>query len=391
MKPPVALSLKVFNNPSGELVWRVSGQVRDRRTLERFGLRESRVRKNFRSEAEARAWVRGVELCAVANEQQARGAVTWLTEEQLRDAEMAWRLLGERAGAGVLTRAAKLWVQRGEGGGGALDVAAAVAEYLEALERARRAPRTVANLKSRLRAFVEFSGVSTGADITPQAVGRFLARPVAPVTQRNDRQAVYGFCAWLVRQGRLAANPVGAVPRVAVDWKVPAVLAPAEVKRLLEAAQAVNGGAMLGYFAVAAFAGLRPSEIARLTWAEVDIDGGDRGLWEIRVVRQKVRGGAWRVVPVSENLRNWLLCVRAAGLPLGRWTQKTFQAVCARAGLSAWVPDALRHTFATYWLAQHGDIGRLATIMGNSPAVCQGHYLSLAQRRKADAQEFWRL
>ena len=42
-----------------------------------------------------------------------------------------------------------------------------------------------------------------------------------------------------------------------------------------------------------------------------------------------------------------------------------------------WLPDALRHSYASYRLAIIHDIPRLSLEMGNSPAIIKAHYLNL--------------
>ncbi len=60
-------------------------------------------------------------------------------------------------------------------------------------------------------------------------------------------------------------------------------------------------------------------------------------------------------------------------------------------GISGWLRDGLRHTFATYHLAYHRDPGRTAFEMGhrgNADLVFE-HYRQLAKR--SDATLFWKI
>ena len=52
-----------------------------------------------------------------------------------------------------------------------------------------------------------------------------------------------------------------------------------------------------------------------------------------------------------------------------------------------WIPDGLRHSFATYWLGVHQNRNRLAELMGNSPTIIGRHYLKPVSR--SEAQRFW--
>jgi hypothetical protein len=57
--------------------------------------------------------------------------------------------------------------------------------------------------------------------------------------------------------------------------------------------------------------------------------------------------------------------------------------------LVAWPSNALRHSYASYALAQWPDAAALALEMGNSPAVILRHYRSLV--KPAAAAAFWKI
>jgi integrase len=58
------------------------------------------------------------------------------------------------------------------------------------------------------------------------------------------------------------------------------------------------------------------------------------------------------------------------------------QKVAAKAGVP-WKHNALRHSFASYHLALHGDAGKTATIMGHSVRMLEREYKDL--KSPADA------
>ena len=53
----------------------------------------------------------------------------------------------------------------------------------------------------------------------------------------------------------------------------------------------------------------------------------------------------------------------------------------------SWTPDALRHSFASYWLAVNQNRAKLAEQMGNSEAVIGRHYRKPIAPKKAEA--YW--
>ena len=132
------------------------------------------------------------------------------------------------------------------------------------------------------------------------------------------------------------------------------------------------------------FAGLRAAEIERLEWSAVDIE--ERA---ITVSGTISKTGSRRVVTMSENLAAWLnpYAGRTGRVcPLG--LRRRIEDDRERAEmLEGWSENLCRHSFGSYRLAEIGDVGRVATEMGNSPNVVHKHYKRLVKPR--DAKAFW--
>ena len=75
------------------------------------------------------------------------------------------------------------------------------------------------------------------------------------------------------------------------------IFTPEEMRRLLEHSEP----ALIPFFAIGAFAGLRHAEIARLDWAQVRLEDGF-----IEVKASNAKTANRRLVPIAENLRAWL-------------------------------------------------------------------------------------
>ncbi len=180
-------------------------------------------------------------------------------------------------------------------------------------------------------------------------------------------------------------------PRVLVD--LPAVLTPTQAHKALECL-AKEAPQLVVAFAIAAFAGLRPTELCRgtkegrkgrqhgdaLRWADIDLAHGNINL------RAKVAGktGQNRFVPIEANLAAWLHAysekaqdrrgtdaARVCGTHDLLEVRKLLK---ARKIVAVWPKDVLRHSYATYHHALHKDLGALASNMGNSEAVIRRHY-----------------
>jgi integrase len=100
------------------------------------------------------------------------------------------------------------------------------------------------------------------------------------------------------------------------------------------------------------FAGPRREEIARLDWKEVDLD---RGFVEVHAAKAKT--ARRRLVPISDNLREWIAPHRQLSGPVPPKKHMTYRRRFAEAlkaaGISHWPSNGLRHTFASCQLAFH--------------------------------------
>jgi integrase len=133
------------------------------------------------------------------------------------------------------------------------------------------------------------------------------------------------------------------------------------------------------FLALGAFAGLCMAELQRLDWSEVDLDRGF-----ITVAASKAKTRQRRLVPISENLKLWLLPQRRTSGPL--CLLKRCQRLAAKLCQNfAWPKNGLRHSFISYRVAILHDTARVALEAGNSPVVIFSHYRELVTPEAAHA------
>lgn len=165
--------------------------------------------------------------------------------------------------------------------------------------------------------------------------------------------------------------------------KLPRVLSPEEVFRLLEAATEPRDKAVLS---VAYGAGLRAMEVVKLKVSDID---SKRML--IRVENGK--GGKDRFAMLSptllELLRDWYRIARPqVFLFPGRdriapMTTRQLNRICHqaadRAGLAKWVaPHTLRHSFATHLLEANIDVRVIQVLLGHAQLETTARYTQVA-------------
>jgi len=133
------------------------------------------------------------------------------------------------------------------------------------------------------------------------------------------------------------------------------------------------------FLAIGAFAGLRHAEILRLDWAEVDLAGG-----HIEVKAAKAKTASRRLVPIPENLRQWLAPLHeGTGKILWQSDAKLSKQLAALAKSKPvkvkWEHNGLRHSYISYRVAQVQNVAQVALEAGNSPNIIFSNYRELVK------------
>ncbi|GIX48676.1 MAG: tyrosine recombinase XerD [Candidatus Tectimicrobiota bacterium] len=274
----------------------------------------------------------------------------------------------------------------------------AFARYL-AVERGR-APHTLAAYLGdvrRLAAFVTARGVGSWAALRPEEVVAYLqARREAGRAARSiarELVAIRGFARFLCQHGVLAADPTAHLETPRPWQRLPIVLTPEEVARVLQqpdprTALGKRDAALLELLYAA---GLRASEVTALTVGDVDPAAG--------YVSVRGKGGKERLVPIGEvalvRLEAYLsrgrprllrgrqtpyLFVNRSARPLSRqglWKIVKKYVQQAAVGKPA-SPHTLRHAFATHLLEGGADLRVLQILLGHADLATTQVYTHVA-------------
>ena len=248
-----------------------------------------------------------------------------------------------------------------------------------------RREKTVADLRSRLGHFAETFGTRQVSAITLEELKAFFDETsVAARTTISRATKVSQLFNYAIRNGWTNENLVERISRPSVEDKAVDFYTPIEAKVLLHHAA---GAGVLPFVAIGMFAGLRTNEIMRLDWSAVKL-----AEHSLIVGSEVAKKRSRRVVEINDALAAWLgLCARPAGRVCDfREDQLMFhiRQLVKAAGVT-WKKNGLRHSFATYHLALHGDPVKTAFQCGNSPVVIHNHYKGLAG--KNEVAKFWAL
>ena len=209
---------------------------------------------------------------------------------------------------------------------------------------------------------------------------------------KKGRAALSAVFSTARRMGWCTENPVSRIPIPHVQEKSIRILTMPEIKHLLATAEQYKGGKCLAAVGIMLYAGVRPYEVARLTWGEVHEDvgvicvppqhsktGGGRQVTLHPALEKILQKARKKTAPQKEEricpsnwYKHWTELHRAAG-----WIGQRKEGERPNAA-TRWQPDVLRHTFATHHLAAYRDYRELQVEMGHrDTTLLRTRYLSL--------------
>ena len=210
-------------------------------------------------------------------------------------------------------------------------------------------------------------------------------RGLSPKSLQRRLSACRSFYRWLLRHGRIVANPAAAIRAPKAPRKLPQVLDVDEASRLVEvptdAPLGLRDRALLELFYSS---GLRLSELCGLRWHDLDLSEG--------LVQVLGKGRKQRSVPVGSHARAALAAWRAEQRPAGdapvfpgrngaitpRAVQLRLRQLAQRQGLFKRVhPHLLRHSFASHVLESSGDLRGVQELLGHADIATTQIYTHL--------------
>ena len=287
----------------------------------------------------------------------------------------ATAILGETS----VVESAKFFVRRNPGVLPKKSVRQVVDEFIADKQAKGRGERYLSDLRYRGNKFAR--AFSCGiADLKGATIEDFLlSLKLSAQSYTNFRRVLGTLFAFAKRRGYVQKDhdELDRVEKLRPDNGEIEIYTPDEFRRLLLATNAE----FLPSLAIGGLAGLRSSEIERLDWTEVRLD--ERF---IEIKKGKTKTASRRLVPVVENLAEWLAPFAQHHGPVWPHAHDAFydaqQATAASTategrGAVVWKQNALRHSFISYRLAAVQDVNQVALESGNSPVMIHKHYKQL--------------
>ena len=265
--------------------------------------------------------------------------------------------------------------------GGCIGVSKFIEEIIVAKRNAHRSERYIKSLSYYLRQFAAGRESKPLNEFTFHDIEAWLSRYPSAYTKQTWLNRLSTLFAFGVRRGYIQHNPCDRLERITIDQKPPAVLTVAQSRQLLSTCPAV----CRPYLILGMYAGVRPEEILRIDWKDINLETG-----VVHVDGRKTHRR--RIVPLHPLALELLKAhpvqtgpVSPSDSTIDRWKIKARKLL----GLEKWPQDVLRHTAASYLIALYGDAGKVATMLGNSAKILLTHYHEPVT--KAECEKFWEL
>lgn len=360
--------------------------------LVRGWLNGRRIRKQFQSYDEAAGEKTRLEVEAANHESETRTLNTRLTPAQVAEAEAAFRRL-----AGQSLALAVEWFLANYR---PPTVEKAIEPALAMFRADRAAVVSRAVVADYRKLSVVLSRAFPGRALHTIKTEELQALSKgAKKTQNNFRGNVHAFFEFCRHDSRrwVTVNPAKGLPRYDIARGLPEILPVDTVRKLFAFLENYDGpprskqrpGYLVPYFALATFAGIRPSvrngELWKIHEAAAKSTIIDLALSVIRLAPALTKTNDLRAITIQPNLAAWLKKYPLEKYPLMIGAmQDHVHHVRKRFSLGH---DVLRHTFVSMSVAAWKSIGATALEAGNSERIIKKHYLNLVT--PTDAAAFW--
>ena len=365
-----------FTNPSGEIVFRVTGW-----------LDGTRIRKNFPTRAEASAERQALEIQRLQAETGIRTTATRLTDDQLHEAEAAFRRIAGKPRP--LSFYLDYTLANYREPENLKPLSTAIEDYklskAHEHEQGQLSAPQLARIGWDLKRLDEHFPKRSVAELTLPAIVAFLEKDRPGMKTYNNRRGIVStFFKFAFHRGWIAENPIPKVPHYRIRRKrgSAVTLSTAQAAELMEHFETFEGGRWIPYFALCLFAGIRPGvpdgEITKIRPGDVNLE---TGIISISADVSKVREP--RRITMQPNLAAWLRAYPLSKFPIvvGNF-KKRREKFRDRFNLSH---DVLRHTFISMFVAKFRSIGEASIQAGNSESIIRRHYLDLKSTEEGAA------
>jgi integrase len=322
---------------------------------------------------------------------------TRLTVEQATEAEAAFATLA-RIGHGSLLAAVEFYGRNYRDPLKRISALDAVNKFIAEKESAKRRERYIKDLRQELGYLTSRFGKTAVHEIQKDDLVEVIDMPGRGAERQNNIRKDYRtFFNWCVANGYAQSNPAELVAQKTIERGEIVTLPISQVRDLMTQAAAYKGGKLVPYVALGTFCAIRPDELARLSWDQIDLRE-----MHVMITASVAKKRGRRIVDIPENCLAWLRSHAKKKTPIkGANWRNDFDALKAMIGfgsptevekksnhprkLAPWPQDVLRHTGISCHYRLNEDEAKTASWAGNSPDMVHAHYRALVSAKDAKA------
>ncbi len=230
------------------------------------------------------------------------------------------------------------------------------------------------------------------SDFSPADCEIWLTQTFATPSQFNKgKTMLHGLFEFAFRREWCERNPLKLVERKKVIEKEIKPLSLNQTQELIKTAKSPKYKECVAAVAILAFAGVRPREVRRLKWKDIDLEESS-----ITVRAQCSKTGGIRQVEMPPVLKNLLNKEKKTNLDaaicptnwLSRWKH-----IREESGFKGnWIQDVLRHTYASFYAKYYRNLSRLQLNMGHrDQSLLRSRYVNMNNITRQDAKSFFTL
>lgn len=349
--------------------WKVEGRAPDGRKLRRF----------FKTKVEAEAFAGDANAEVRSVGWQAMG----LSDEARVEAAKCLEMLASKGR--TLTDAVKFYLKHLAETERSVTVDEAVAELMEFKEGKGLSGRHATNLRYFFKPLTEKFGDRKVSTLSRREMESWLnSRKIHPVSYKSTLRHLSVLFNHCVKMGTAAANPLKDIQPPKIAAEEVGILTPVAMRELLAITRKAHPD-MLAALLIQGFAGLRRSEVRKLSWDAVKLADGQI-IISAKIAKTRNR----RSIAIAGNLAAWLASIRQESGPVApKCYDESFAEIRRTlvAGNHKFPKNALRHSFVSYRLMKDDNEDTTAREAGHTVEELHRDYKGLVSSR--DAVAWW--
>ena len=286
----------------------------------------------------------------------------------------------------TLTEAVDFFLKHARPARGTITVEDALKTFLEAKQALKRSPAYLRGCKKTyyLPFTREFPGKML-ADISQADAEKYINshKNWSSSSKASHINYLRTFYAFFIKKGYAKLNPFANIEKPQAVSSKPKVITPEKAQELLQFVLDNGRKAECAAMALVFFCGVRvEGEAGEITWEDIDLERS-----KVKVSTEVSKTGHRRVNDIPANALEWLKLCQSTGRVAPNDYLQRMKRLRAKSGVE-YRQNAMRHCFASYYVAHFKDAAKLAVILGHpNPALLYRTYYELVTPE--DAAKYW--